>query len=168
MYEYVLGLNKTFVRNKDFPQFAAQFKDYIIPQGEMPISVMDTPVIRNEGDGFYLYVSIMDMDGEKTFDESDVRLLETLANSMSVALENARLFDETQRLLKVTEDRAAELAIINSVQAALAAELDIQASTTVGDKIREISTTLICKLHLRPKDKFVALAVCSKTGSGSP
>jgi GAF domain-containing protein len=45
-----------------------------------------------------------------------VRLLETLANSMSVALENARLFDETQRLLKETEQRAAELAIINSVQ----------------------------------------------------
>jgi GAF domain-containing protein len=33
----------------------------------------------------------------------------TLANSMSVALENARLFDET-------EQRAAELQIINSVQ----------------------------------------------------
>ncbi|MCC7189030.1 MAG: GAF domain-containing protein [Anaerolineales bacterium] len=139
MYEYILGLNKTFVRNKDFPQFAAQFKDYALPQGEMPISVMDTPVIRNEGDGFYLYISIMDMDGEKTFDESDVRLLETLANSMSVALENARLFDETQRLLKVTEERNAELAIINSVQEGLASKLDIQAIyDLVGDKIREI------------------------------
>ena len=41
------------------------------------------------------------------FNESDVRLLATLANSMSVALENARLFDETQRLLKETEQRAA-------------------------------------------------------------
>jgi hypothetical protein len=28
-----------------------------------------------------------------------------LANSMSVALESARLFDETQRLLKETEER---------------------------------------------------------------
>ena len=35
---------------------------------------------------------------------------------MSVALENARLFDETNRLLKVTEQRKAELAVINSVQ----------------------------------------------------
>ncbi|HVF24771.1 MAG TPA: GAF domain-containing protein [Anaerolineales bacterium] len=139
MYEYILGLNKTFVWNKDFPQFAAQFKDYVIPQGEMPVSVMDTPVIRNEGDGFYLYVSIMDMDGEKTFDESDVRLLETLASAMSVALENARLFDETQRLLKVTEERNAELAVINSVQQGLSSKLEMQAIyELVGDKIQEI------------------------------
>ena len=62
---------------------------------------------------------------ENAFSESDVRLLQTLANSMSVALENARLFDETQRLLKITEDRAAELAIINSVQQGLASKLDI-------------------------------------------
>ena len=52
---------------------------------------------------------------------SDVRLLTTLAASLSVALENARLFDETQRLLTETDERAAELAIINSVQQGLAA-----------------------------------------------
>ena len=51
---------------------------------------------------------------------ADIRLLETLANSMSVALENARHFDETQRLLKETEQRNAELAVINSVQEGLA------------------------------------------------
>ena len=58
--------------------------------------------------------------------DSDVRLLQTLANSMSVALENARLFDETQRLLKETEERAAELAIINSVGEALATNIGFQ------------------------------------------
>ena len=58
---------------------------------------------------------------------------------MSVALENARLFDETQRLFKESEQRAAELSIINSVQQALAAELDMQGIyDVVGDKIREI------------------------------
>ena len=68
-----------------------------------------------------------------------MRLLQTLANAMSVALQNARLFDETQRLLKETEQRAAELAIINSVQEALAAELNMQGIyDAVGDKIREI------------------------------
>src|SRR4029078_11316632 len=70
---------------------------------------------------------------------ADVRLLETLAASMSVALENARLFAETQRLLDETQQRAAELAVINSVQQGLAAQLDMQAIyNLVGDKIRDI------------------------------
>src|SRR6185436_9482548 len=76
---------------------------------------------------------------EDAFGEAEVRLLSTVAASMGVALENARLFDETQRLLKETEQRNAELAIINSVQAALAAELNIQGIyDAVGDKVREI------------------------------
>ncbi len=53
---------------------------------------------------------------DHAFGESAVRLLSTVAASMGVALENARLFDETQRLLKETEQRAAELAVINSIQ----------------------------------------------------
>ena len=69
-------------------------------------------------------------------------LLETLANRMSVALENARLFDETQRLLKITEERAAELAIINSVQEGLASKLEMQAIyDLVGDKLRRNPST---------------------------
>ena len=40
-------------------------------------------------------IDLADMEHEHAFSESDVRLLQTLANSMSVALENARLFDET-------------------------------------------------------------------------
>ncbi len=73
------------------------------------------------------------------YTESDERLLSTLASSMGVALENARLFDETKRLLAETVERAAELAIINSVQQGLAARLDLQSMyDLVGDKIQEI------------------------------
>ena len=73
------------------------------------------------------------------FSEADLRLLTTLAASLSVALENARLFDETQRLLTETNERAAELAIINSVQQGLAEQLDMQAMyDLVGDKLHEI------------------------------
>ncbi len=87
-------------------------------------------------------ISIQNIDREHAFDDADFRLLTTLASSLSVAFENARLFNETQRLLKITEERNAELAIINSVQAALAAELNIQGIyDAVGDKIREYSTT---------------------------
>src|SRR5581483_9339225 len=73
------------------------------------------------------------------YDENSVRLLSTLSSNMGVAIENARLFDETQRFLKETEQRAAELAIINSVQQGLASKLDMQAIyDLVGDKIQQI------------------------------
>ena len=51
---------------------------------------------------------------------------------MSVALENARLVDETRQ-------RNAELALINSVQEAMAGELELQAIyDAVGDRIRDV------------------------------
>ena len=58
---------------------------------------------------------------------------------MTVALENARLFDETQRLLKETEQRNAELAVINSIQQGLASKLELQAVIDlVGDKLQQV------------------------------
>ena len=60
---------------------------------------------------------------QNRYDEGDVRLLSTLAASMGVALENARLFEETNRLLAETQQRASELAIINSVGQGLAEQL---------------------------------------------
>jgi PAS domain S-box-containing protein len=100
-------------------------------------SVVFAPLVA--GNGVNGYVSIQNLDRYEAFTDSDVRLLQTLANSMSVALENARLFDETQRLLKETEQRAAELAIINSVQEGLASKLEMKSIYhLVGDKVREI------------------------------
>ncbi len=84
-------------------------------------------------------ISLQNIDHEHAFDEFDVRLLETLSHSMSLALENVRLFEESKRLLKETEERNAELAVINSVQSGLAAQLDIQAIyDLVGNKIADI------------------------------
>ena len=51
-------------------------------------------------------VSLQNVDKENAFSESDIRLLTTLTNSMSVALENARLFDETTHLLAEAKQRA--------------------------------------------------------------
>src|SRR4029079_17439226 len=84
-------------------------------------------------------IRLENYERENAYSESDLSLLQTLANSMSVALENARLFDETNRLLKETEQRTAELAVINSVQDGLAKELDMQAIyELVGDRIRHV------------------------------
>src|SRR5262249_49566229 len=70
-------------------------------------------------------ISLQNMDREHAFDEADVRLLTTLAGDLTVALENARLVHETRQ-------RNAELALINSVQSALAGEVEMQAIYDVG------------------------------------
>ncbi|KRT60359.1 MAG: putative transmembrane protein, partial [Chloroflexi bacterium CSP1-4] len=85
------------------------------------------------------------------FGESDVRLLSTVASSMGVALENARLFDETKRLLAETDQRAAELALINEIGAALAAQLDFGAIVElVGERLWVI-------FEAQARDMFVAI-----------
>ena len=58
----------------------------------------------------------MESVAKDAYTEADERRVATLASSMGVALENARLFDETKRLLIETDERAAELAIVNEVQ----------------------------------------------------
>ena len=60
------------------------------------------------------------------FSEDDLRLVSTLASSMSVALQNARLFDETQTLLHETQQRAAELAALSEVGSDISATLDLE------------------------------------------
>ncbi|MGD2048789.1 MAG: GAF domain-containing protein, partial [Chloroflexota bacterium] len=100
-------------------------------------SVLFVPLVyRDQTTG---YVSLQNVNREKAFGESDVRLLTTLANSMSVALENVRLANETHRLLDENQQRNNELAVINTIQQALAAELNMEAIyDLVGDQIREL------------------------------
>src|SRR5688572_6766101 len=123
--------------NKNFEEAAAKFGMKVLPGTEHPKSLLFVPLI--SGDKVKSYVSLQNVDKENAFSDADIRLLETLSNSMSVALENARLFDETNRLLKETEQRTAELAVINSVQDGLAKELDMQGIyDLIGDRLCEL------------------------------
>ncbi|HTP47404.1 MAG TPA: GAF domain-containing protein, partial [Casimicrobiaceae bacterium] len=134
---HVIDTRETLVINEKMDEVSARYGSFTLPGTEDEKAAVFVPLV--VGEQARGLISLMDVEREHAFSDSDVRLLQTLANSMSVALENARLFDETQRLLKETEQRNAELAIINSVQAALAAELNIQdIYDAVGDKIREI------------------------------
>ena len=94
--------------NNNAAEAFEEFGLKVVKGTEMPKSILYVPLI--VGNKVTSYVSLQNLDKENAFTESDVSLLETLANSMSVALESARLFDETNRLLKETEQRKAELA----------------------------------------------------------
>ena len=134
---HVLETRQPLLVNADPAGWQADHGIDVVAVGEMPMSVLFAPLV--VADSVRGVITLQNLDHEYAFSDSDVRLLTTLAASLAVALENARLFDETKRLLTETDERAAELAVINSVQQALAANLDMQAMyELVGDKIRDI------------------------------
>lgn len=138
--KHLIKSRQLILLNENVREAIPKFGLKVIPGTALPKSMLFVPLV--VGEKVNSYVSLQNIDKEQAFSESDVRLLSTLANSMSAALENARLFDETNRLLKETEQRTAELGIINSVQEGLASKLDIQAVyDLVGDKIRDVFDT---------------------------
>ena len=71
-------------------------------------------------------------DRDNAFGPAEQRLLETVAGGMAVALLNAKSYEAERQ-------RAAELALINTVQRALAGELSLQGVyDSVGMKLREV------------------------------
>ncbi|MBK7562008.1 MAG: GAF domain-containing protein [Chitinophagaceae bacterium] len=153
--QHLIETGQNILINEDVPKAVAEFGMKVVPGTEMPKSILFMPL--KVADKVTGYVSLQNIDVENAFSFSDVRLLSTLSNSMSVALENARLFDETNRLLKETEQRTAELAIINSVQGGLASKLEIQSIyDLVGDKIRDVFDTQgICISLYDRKTNFI-------------
>ncbi|MDB5222251.1 MAG: hypothetical protein JWN83_918 [Chitinophagaceae bacterium] len=135
--QHLIQTGQNILINENFPKAAAEFGMKVVPGTEAPKSLLFMPM--KVGDKVTGYVSLQNIDEENAFSFSDVRLLSTLANSMSVALQNAKLFDETNRLLKETEQQKGELAVINSVQGGLAKALDMQSIyDLVGNRIRDL------------------------------
>jgi PAS domain S-box-containing protein len=123
---HVLQTREPLMINEDVAAAAERFGSFVVA-GEAPKSLLHVPIGTANG-----VISLENFDREHAFDDADLRLLTTLASSLSTALENARLVHETRQ-------RNAELALINSVQEALAGELEMQAIyDVVGDKIQEI------------------------------
>jgi PAS domain S-box-containing protein len=127
---YVLETREPLMINEDVAGELVRMGIEVLITGEAPKSVLFVPLLA--GGQAIGVVSLQNIDREYAFTETDERLLVTLAGSLSVALDNARLVHETRQ-------RNAELALINSVQQAIAGELDPQAIyDIVGDKIREV------------------------------
>ncbi len=123
--------------NRVTPEQLRQNGNATLPGTQTPKSAMFMPMI--VGDTVTGYLSVQNTQRFDAYADSDLKLLQTLASSTGVALENARLLDETQRLLTETEQRNAELAVINSVQQGIASSLDFQGIVeVVGEKLRSV------------------------------
>jgi signal transduction histidine kinase/CheY-like chemotaxis protein/tetratricopeptide (TPR) repeat protein len=134
---HVARTRQPLVVNENMAEVMARLGAVTVAGSATERSAAYVPMVA--GDQFRGLIGLLDMEHEHAFTDSDVRLLQTLASAMSVSLENARLFDETQRLLKETDARAAELAIINGVQQGLANKLDARSIyELVGERLREL------------------------------
>lgn len=82
-------------------ELAAQLGQPTLPGTITPKTWLGVPmIVNNQVTGI---LSLQDVEKENAFDESVVRLLQTLAASMSVALENARLWEQEHLYRKALE-----------------------------------------------------------------
>jgi GAF domain-containing protein len=137
--KFVYKLEKTYLLNANFHEVSSKYANFSIPAGEEPKSILVVPVLRRGS--LFVTISLQDMDNENFFTDEHVQLLETIASSMKVALQNAYLFEETNQ-------RNAELAVINSVQEGLASELNINGIfAVVGEELRKIFNSQIISIY---------------------
>ena len=97
-------------------------------------SFMAVPIVLNQE-----MIGLITLDKQEPgfYQDQHARLAMAFAAQAATAINNARLFDETQRLLQETEQRAAELAAVNTVSTALVGELDLKALINlVGEQTR--------------------------------
>ncbi len=127
-----LSINENYVENMT----AIGIEAAVLPGTEQPKCAVRVPIL--VGNEVRAIIALENVDRENAFTDSDIRLLTTLASSMSVALESARLFEETKRLLEQTEQRAGELTMVNTIGQALASRLDLDALIRfVGERMRQ-------------------------------
>jgi GAF domain-containing protein/DNA-binding response OmpR family regulator len=152
-----LETREPVVINEDMERRCIEAGNPLAIAGEPSKSSLFVPLlVGNRGNGV---ISLHNLDREHAFSEADVRLLTTIAGSLNVALENARLFEETRQ-------RAAELAIVNNVGQALADQLELDALIErLGDQLREVFTAdlVYVALHDRATD-MIEFAYYSEGG----
>ena len=113
---HVMRTRETIVVNERLDEATAQYGSLVVPGTQDDKSAVYVPLV--VGDRALGLVNLNDMTREHAFSPADVRLLQTLAGSMSVALDNARLFDDIQR-------RTRESAALAEVGRDISATLDI-------------------------------------------
>ena len=103
----------------------------VLPGTDEPLSLVTVPIV--VGDRMLGSILLENYEREQAYGEADLRVLTTIAATMGVALENARLFDETQR-------RERESTALSEVGRDLSSTLDL---ATVMDRIASHARELL-------------------------
>lgn len=98
----IVRTRQPFMINLDeIIRVVADGRMHVVPGTELPKTWLGVPMLI--GDEVHGIVSLQNLDDENAFSQSDIDLLTALTNSLSLSLENARLFNESQRLLRQFE-----------------------------------------------------------------
>ncbi len=97
----IIRTGQPILVNTNVSEEAARLGQPTLPGTMTPKSWLGVPmIVRGQITGI---LSLQNVDQENAFSESDVRLLQTLAGSLSVALENARLWEQEMLFRKGLE-----------------------------------------------------------------
>jgi sigma-B regulation protein RsbU (phosphoserine phosphatase) len=108
----IVETRKPVLVGENVAEIAARLGQFTLPGTITPKTWLGVPlIVENTVTGI---LSLQDVEEENAFDEGDVRFLETLAASMSIALENARLWEQEKLYRKALER---ELEIGREIQA---------------------------------------------------
>ncbi|MGH2644416.1 MAG: GAF domain-containing protein, partial [Chitinophagaceae bacterium] len=146
----LIETRQPIVINENYAETAKKYGGSGVTKGLPPKSAIFVPMMVNgEVRGS---VSLQNVSRENAYTESELKLLTTLTNSMSVALENARLFDETNRLLSESKQRASELTTVNNISKAMTSQLNTtDLIQLVGDQMKDLFRANIVYLALLDK-----------------
>lgn len=94
----IVRTGKPFMINlKEIVKVVEAGKMTVLPGTEFPKTWLGVPMLA--GNTVCGIVSLQNLDVENAFSSADIELLMTLTTSMTLSLENARLFDQTRQLL---------------------------------------------------------------------
>ncbi|MCL4267021.1 MAG: GAF domain-containing protein [Anaerolineae bacterium] len=106
-------------------------------------------------------IGVLAVENDSSFNERHIEFLQTIALTIAVAIENARLFEETNRLLAESRQRMSELTVINKVVSTAAGSLDLhevmQVVVTELAKALNVSQVRIALLN-ESRDLLVIVA----------
>lgn len=121
--KHVVDTRQPFVIRDNAEELSKKYGNQVF-FGDMVRSAVFVPMIA--GDKVTGVISLQDTEEEQAFDGSDVSLLTTLANSMSVALQNAKLFEETRQLLAETERGKKNVELLSDIGKKITSSLDLE------------------------------------------
>ncbi len=127
--------------------------------GTIPKSWLGVPMVI--GEHVVGVIAIQDYEQVNAYDQHTVSLFESIASQAAIAIQNARLFEETQR-------RNEELALVNRVVGTAATSLDLsQSLQIIANEIAASVSALHVGIALIDKDGTNLVLTADASASGS-